>query len=133
MFRCPHCGQGKEIHYRGTRNEKITVIMEDTMQKVDSVIYKDNTCLPEQAEKFVKMMTNINKGTQDVQCTKCKETNPLDKWVEAYTDPLKYFEMESLCHCGGELWMDKIPGTSSYGFVCEDCGWVKPKAIVSGS
>ncbi len=66
-------------------------------------------------------------------CSECDGTGTTNDWIRAFEDPTIFFEMELLCHCGGELWMDQIPGTSQYGFVCEKCNWVKPNAKVSGA
>lgn len=133
MFRCPSCGQGKEMYFKGTRGERLHVVMEDDMEKVNHVFYKYTHYREGAEDKFLKMIPKVI--GQEIDCPRCPEAHTLEQWLEAKTDTLKYLEMEDgqLCHCGGELWMDQIPGTTQYGFVCEKCEWVKPKKTVSGA
>lgn len=116
MFRCPNCGQAERINFNGmviTQNEEMTKVYVDGEER-----------------KGIKLAPGF-----EIECHKCPEGNPSEKWMEAFEEPLMYFEMEhdQLCHCGGELYMDVIPGTRKYGFVCEKCEWVKPKKEVSGA
>lgn len=118
-FRCPSCGQAHEMELDGK-----TLI---TMNKEMNTIFVNG-------EELTDGQTLQVGGCETIKCHECHESDHTpEEWATAFTDPLKYFDMEALCHCGGELWMDQIPGTSSYGFVCEDCNWVKPKAKVSGA
>jgi RNA polymerase subunit RPABC4/transcription elongation factor Spt4 len=116
MFRCPKCGQAHEMKWADTvltQNKEMTKIF------VNGTEAENVQVTP----------------TLEVTCNNCNETNTVEEWFDAFAEPLKYFEMEhgQLCHCGGELWMDQIPMTSSYGFVCEKCEWVKPNQKVSGA
>lgn len=134
MFRCPGCGQGKEMFFQGTRGERLHMKMSDDMEKVEDIFWKHtHHHTPESQERFLKMIPKVI--GQEIECPRCPEAHTLEEWLEAKTDTLKYLEMEDsqLCHCGGELWMDVIPGTKNYGFVCEKCEWVKPKKVVSGA
>lgn len=136
MFRCPKCGQGKEMHYRGTRREELILTMKNTMEEIEEIFYKHTHYRPEAAKERVDQYLAMLEKNQDqtIKCPSCESNEyTLEQWREAKTEPLKYFEMENLCHCGGELWMDQIPGTTSYGFVCDKCNWVKPNAKVSGA
>ncbi len=114
-FRCPQCGQAHEMivgEHRLTMNKEMTEL------------YMDGEKDPEGLDIT---------GSLLVTCTECNEESPVETWKDAFDEPLMFFEMEQLCHCGGELWMDQIPGTRNYGFVCDKCNWVKPKQVVSGS
>ena len=133
MFRCPDCGQGKEVSFIIPAGVPVRLIMKDEMDEVETVIVDGEGEAAESPETFVETFKTSEE--QDIECAKCSETHTIEEWRDAHAEPLKYFEMENeqLCHCGGELWMDQIPGTRTYGFVCEDCDWVKPKKVVSGA
>lgn len=135
MFRCPSCAQAHEIRvvlkngepYAVRQNKEMTeVIFHNGMIEID----KDHA-LHESTEKRIKEETDME---QLVECPECQEVNTLANYIEAKVDTLKYHEMndDQLCHCGGELWMDQIPGTPKFGFVCDKCSWVKPKKVVNG-
>ena len=118
-FRCPVCGQAHEMHI--TVDDVTTVI---TMNKEMDALYVN--------EKHVPAGTLKVDGDIEIACPKCTMKNRVQEWIIAFDDPTMFFDMEQLCHCGGELWMDQIPGTSKYGFVCEKCEWVKPNRVVNG-
>lgn len=113
-FRCPNCGQAHEMEFNC-----ILLNMNETMNE----LYVNGT------KATHLTISNLN---MEVICSHCNEASKIKEWIEAFEEPLKYFEMDNLCHCGGELWMDNIPNTKTYAFVCEKCNWVKPKQIVSG-
>lgn len=125
-FRCPDCGQAHRLDVtQSIRVEMNKEMTEKTYFYLDVSVTNEN--------ELFDVKDTIQKNPEyNASCNNCDVTNPVHKWMHAFEDPLVYFEMENLCHCGGELWMDQIPGTSSYGFVCEDCNWIKPKAVVSG-
>lgn len=113
-FRCPQCGQAHEMvtaKYTFTMDKEMTKILVDDIDPTGGIHITWN---------------------EEVTCKECSTANDIQDWVTAFEDPLMFFDMEQLCHCGGELWMDQIPGTRNYGFVCEKCNWVKPKAVVNG-
>lgn len=114
-FRCPECGQAHEMI---VKDSKFTMNKEMTELKINGEPFFDGAGID---------------GDQDVTCGECEGTHDIQNWILAFKEPLRFFETEQLCHCGGELWMDQIPGTRNYGFVCDDCNWVKPKAVVSGA
>jgi hypothetical protein len=69
----------------------------------------------------------------NLQCPRCDAVHPFVKWNDAWINPGDYFEADDLCACGGELWWSHLPDRPAYAHVCERCGWVRPKAIVSGT
>ena len=72
-----------------------------------------------------------------VKCPRCNEEHYLQDWFLAWDDPLRFdtIETEHLCHCGGELEMDRVPNSQppKYAWVCVKCQWVKPNESVSGA
>jgi hypothetical protein len=135
MFRCPKCAQGKTVTVRGSRREVITITMTDDMREVEEFFHKHTHIREDEAKRTYMRKILNNRKDQLCECPKCKESHTWGKWEDAKYNALKYFEMDDpqLCHCGGELWMDNIPGTTAYGFVCDKCNWVKPRAKVSGA
>lgn len=132
MFRCPECGQGKTIVLRDQNEIMLVVTMNDEMNEIESILQDDVEHKGE--TEYTDRIAGAS-PLQHVICVKeeCGVSNELNQWTLAFQDPLMFFDMEELCHCGGELWMDKIPYTNKYGFICEDCEWVKPKKEISGS
>ena len=116
-FRCPACGQAHVMRVDGFHLE---------MNKEMNVLTIDGAKLSEGSKLYVP------EGHM-VSCEECDEANLSENWVLAFEDPTMFFDMEALCHCGGELWMDQIPLSNQYGFVCEKCNGVKPNAKVSGA
>lgn len=70
--------------------------------------------------------------THGIKCPNCKDVHTFEQWHRAWDFPMDYFDADALCSCGGELWWDKIPGTPRFAHVCEECGWAKPRAVISG-
>ena len=116
-FRCPNCAQAQEMMMTNGDEQY-------TMNKEMTEMYYEGKQLVEPFQCI---------ASEPMTCRACDETSDFENWVTAFNDPLAFFEMEQLCHCGGELWMDQIPGTRDYGFVCEKCEWVKPHKRVSGA
>ena len=92
--------------------------------------------LHKQRLEFYNLMSNVNVTDEDFNadadtrllCPVCGKESTLSVWVDAYVNPLKYFETGSLCEaCGGEL-VDCIENDSVHGEVtvakCEVCGHV---------
>lgn len=141
MFRCPNCARIHKIriseNYSLMSNEN-----SDVFHLIKEPFFKDNDILKafasmrkvkdiyEAAEYLMKIGEH---PVNDYKCDSCQETHDLKTWMDAYENPMDYFDAEQLCHCGEELWMDRIPYTNRYGLICEKCGWVKPKVVVSGS
>lgn len=135
MFRCPNCAQCQSIDLVLKNGEKYKVIMNKEMDKAtfsNGILTIDpEHALHESVSKRVKEEISLE---QNIECPKCNEVSTLEKFLDAKENTLNYHEMpdNQLCHCGGELWMDNIPGTTKYGFVCDKCNWVKPKKVVNG-
>lgn len=150
-FRCPECGQAHEMLFPVNNNAELVILTQSqTMSEVYvNVAFGDNLSrIPEDHPDYETIAKQINayvieyddsgrrikKNIPDtkVRCRKCEKESPIKNWFEAFDEPLKYFETENMCHCGGELWMDKLPGSNRFVWSCDDCGWVKPNAVVSG-
>lgn len=43
------------------------------------------------------------------KCKRCCQEDTVEKMIEAYNDPMKYFDTDNLCDCGGEIWMEYRP------------------------
>jgi hypothetical protein len=151
MIRCPNCGQAHSmtVEYKG--DVYLVKLNEEMTEQTLFVNGVPADGKNPKREEWIKQFEKIPVDTV-VKCDECHEVkttvqrvvkdgdmtteklkhNTIKDWLDAFEDPLKFFEMEQLCHCGGELWMDHIPGTTQYGFVCEECNWVKPRATVSG-
>lgn len=125
-FRCPSCAQAHEM------NISDAIVIKQNKEMTEFHFYTFDRLVTDDHEENDIMETIDKNPEYNSVCPECKEVNPVFKWRHAVREPLAYFEMEQLCHCGGELWMDQIPGTSQYGFVCDKCNWVKPKTVVSG-
>lgn len=135
MFRCPNCAQCQTIEVTLKNGEKYEIIMNKEMDKVtfknDIMTIDPEHALHESVMNRIKGETSLE---QHIECPKCNEVEALEQFFDAKENTLNYHEMsdDQLCHCGGEMYMDNIPGTTKYGFVCEDCNWVKPKKVVNG-
>lgn len=133
MIRCTKCGQSKEFSLKNSMDETIVFVLDDMGTKVvGSKI--DDVALGQDMNEAVEAAI-IAASDLEVTCVKCNEENHIVDARTAFEDPLEYFETENLCHCGKELWMDQIPGTRTYAFICDDeeCGWIKPTGAVSGA
>lgn len=133
MFRCPNCGQSQKMKVSLPNNEEMTLYMDANTEQYAMVVGGALHPKSEEKGQFYKEQLLNTDASQLTQCHNCYDTHEIEVWIEAYKVPLKYFEMAELCHCGGELWMDQIPGSNKFGFVCEDCEWVKPNKVVSGA
>lgn len=94
--------------------------MEKTVSEIDEAVFY--------VQEKEGVMVDFNQ-----ECPACHETHSMEDWIAASEQPMEFFDVENLCGCGGELWMDRIPYTNKYGLICEKCEWVKPAVIVSGS
>lgn len=135
MFRCPDCGQAHKIVVEFQDGEQGLLELSKDAKDMKLIIHgQEITEDHEFRDAYEQKIDSINQE-QEIICPECKFGDTLANFIEAHEDPLKYFEVEHLCHCGGELCMDNIPGTNKFGWVCEeeDCRWVKPNAVVSGA
>ena len=120
MFRCPKCGQARRMTIReGELYQPMT--MDKTYKLIEG-----------KAPVLVTEFDFINNFAV-IKCHACDEGSPSVDWKDAWDNPMKIFDADNLCHCGGELWMDQVPNTPHYAFICEKCDWVKPKSTVSGA
>lgn len=136
LFRCPKCGQAhkmmmitSEAYVVLTQNDRMT----ETYLNVDAGAL-GMTRVPSDHPDFDPIVQSIEQYPAEgmIACDECKGIAPAKDWFYAAEEPLKFFETENMCHCGGELWMDKLPGSDRFGWTCDDCGWIKPNALVSG-
>lgn len=140
MFRCPSCavqwklpltsGYSVLAHPHST-GMKLTIEREPItfFSKVDDV--ED---LVDLAQKLTKHDLALDThGDHYLTCPSCKEDSKFEEWLKAHEHPSDFFEADQLCHCGGELWWDRVPGKPQYALICDKCEWVKPKARLSGS
>jgi predicted RNA-binding Zn-ribbon protein involved in translation (DUF1610 family) len=133
MFRCPDCGQAHEIVAKLPNEEKGTFLLNEEMSEMTLIVLGTPIEEDHPKQKEYEQMVGDIDQSQEITCPECGFQDTLKNYIDAFNDPLRYFDTDQLCHCGGELYMDNIPGTSNYGWVCEECGWVKPNAVVSGA
>lgn len=82
----------------------------------------------------------LSKGIKETQCPNCGQSSETSLWFKCWDNPLisDKLESENLCHCGGDLWLDPLPAMipgapKKFGWVCDNCEWVKPNETVSGA
>lgn len=132
-FRCPYCGQAHEMYLRqGIR------ITQNHACEYAVAMWLNGTPVPFPSDQWNDMQYDyIDDPRQNITCTECGEHDFFWKWNLAFYNPLTFFEMdhEHLCHCGGEMYMEHLPGTDQYALRCErdTCRWVKPDSKVSGA
>lgn len=143
MFRCPNCARVHKLRLNPERS-----ILPDTNMTafwlVKEPFYQGNM-----AKAFTNMLVKMDLNPEapgydengnliipmeaECKCSFCDHVDSFEEFHNAWVTPIDYFDAEQLCHCGTELWMDRIPYTNKYGLVCDRCGWVKPDSIVSGN
>ncbi len=128
-FRCPHCGQAHtakdnvfDIELR--QNKELTVV---------SILSAGQQVLSPSTRYDGIIADYNNDGTQDIKCPVCAKVEPFWHWNNAFHQPLLYFEMDTLCYCGGEMYLQKMLMGNSFAPTCEKCGWVKHKSRISSS
>jgi predicted RNA-binding Zn-ribbon protein involved in translation (DUF1610 family) len=143
MFRCPHCGQAQIMPTKLMTGptEGIYLINSDVGRTGFGL---DKTFLADEkapANTWKEIDRENPEALKDiiwmaVECPKCHEVASSEDWFRTWNDPLtsEHLESENLCHCGGELWMDRVPNVypPQYAYVCDKCQWVKPRVRVSG-
>lgn len=101
MLRCPSkkCRQAMKFRIYKTK-ERIYVDGDEVTIK-DS---KENVLLEgEEAKKYIKSLY----GKQlKVYCYECHKGQLIEMCIEAHKDPMKFFDTDNLCKCGGEVWND---------------------------
>lgn len=144
MFRCPKCAKVHKLKLVGVDYAILPTTDMDEFWLVREPFYTGNL-----AKAFMNMLIKMDldperagyneKGELVIQpstackCSFCDHEDAFDVFLDAWQNPINYFDAENLCHCGTELWMDRVPKGRGYGMVCERCGWVKPNSVVSGS
>lgn len=59
----------------------------------------------------------------DLTCERCGATTAFLSWVMAGAEPIKYFDWwETMCECGGEMWMETTHDEQIVVYECERCG-----------
>lgn len=137
MFRCPCCAKVWKLRLTGGYSllahkdlNRWQIVSEPVKLTGTFIDVKD---LMDLAEKMDELGITFDfKGDNFLECPSCLNWSTFEAWHKAWNFPGDFFDADQLCGCGGELWYDKIPGTSRYALICEECGWVKPRAIISG-
>lgn len=132
MIRCKECGQSKAFSLKNANGEDIHF----ELNEINTHVVKADTEADVLEQEIALAVETALLAADELEITcKCGHTQDISEARTAFEDPLEYFETENLCHCGKELWMDQIPGTRTYAFICDDeeCGWIKPKGAVSGA
>lgn len=132
-FRCPYCGQAHKM----ICSPNIQV-GQDHAQGYLLQMSVDGVAVGFPSSEWNDVQYDlIDRPECEVVCEECGEKDAFWKWNFAYHKPLVFFEMdqEHLCHCGGEMYMEHLPGTDQYALRCErqSCRWVKPDSKVSGA
>lgn len=105
-FRCPGCGQSAVVWSDGVPvvrdivngNKCFEVTPAFEVGKAEDFTY-ERAC--ELSGDQVSIVCNEDAVCK---CPRCKHTNKTQEFVDAYLEPLKYFEVEQLCPlCGDEL------------------------------
>jgi len=114
------------IHKDGLLNQKSLAHFFISMEKEVSSI--------EEAYEYLRSIKEFTYSalTFGTKCLLCGQKSINDIYRRAFVHSIDYFDIEQMCSCGGELWMDKLPN-GRYGLQCEKCGWIKPNVSYSGS
>lgn len=132
MIRCKECGQSKGFSLKNAMGETINFELNDLgthVEKADTEADVLNQDIAVAVEAALLAADEL-----EITC-KCGHAQDITDARTAFEDPLEFFETENLCHCGKELWFDKVPGTNVYALICDDeeCGWIKRTGAVSGA
>lgn len=139
MFRCPCCAKVSKI--RLTKGHSLLISKDmDKLWLVKEPIRLAglNEWIPNDLGVMAHLLETKEleldtQGDNFLECPSCSTWSKFEAWNHAWNFPGDFFNADQLCHCGGELWYDPIPGTNKYGLVCEDCGWVKKGRTISSS
>ena len=124
-FRCPDCGQS------------VLTVVNDTIVMRDLENKEDNLCILtgvdlenfdyEEAKDHVSDIGAclVADGLTEARCPKCSSEKLIELWVNAYEQPLKYFECEKPCPiCGSEtVFSVDRSGTSVLKCDKDTCGY----------
>lgn len=112
-FRCPDCGQSAVLYANGQPVVRDIVNGQDCF----SVDFDKNSSLQlsyehacQNSGEQVRFM--VGEGLES-ECPSCGGVHPTQTFVDAYYNPLNYFETEDLCPlCGKELLLETSSGTT---------------------
>lgn len=143
MFRCPACARVWKLkltnNYALLANKNMNRF--DIVKEPIRITGKMATLYGEtQDDLVISLATHLkgtglqlqSKGDHYLECSACKCWSKFEAWLKAWKSPGDFFDGDQLCACGGEMWFDRIPGSNRYALICEDCGWVKPRVVISG-
>lgn len=132
-FRCPHCGQALIALYQPISGENELLVRNITLvspeiykarvvelPRIDDSdmlinIYKDLLTLL--GEKIVLVENN----EELCRCPHCLEDNTISDWIEAYNNPLKFFEFSNICDICGEEGNTVITALGEFIECKKDC------------
>lgn len=102
MFRCPNCKARKEFKIRNTgySYKVLESLSEDdnpVFQSKEFECKKGNENLMQDYEKYKYYR---------MTCMACGHKDKVEEFKNAFDDPMKYFDTQNLCDCGGEVWQD---------------------------
>lgn len=116
MYRCPSCRARKEFYVRRlgyryivkadskafTSKDYTVVLKKDLITRLLDLIRKP--LLGELTED--EMIEHAKHTGHEMTCSCCKHKDSVQNFMDAYNDPMKYFDTANLCDCGGEVWQD---------------------------
>ncbi|WP_422661653.1 hypothetical protein ACK8P5_26385 (plasmid) [Paenibacillus sp. EC2-1] len=134
-FRCPCCGYAHKMFLTADIKLKQDETLNNLYIEVTNLAGLHIVPYGPMFHQLIEGKSSEYPPEIEIPCMHCGEESPRWKWHDAYKNAYRHLDMDGdqLCHCGGELYMEQIPGTPKYGMVCERCSWVKPRAIISGT
>lgn len=86
-------------------NEKCRASLEFNIQAVGDRYKRENGCMTKVKEgKRTKPIEEVY--SYQVKCMTCGHKGLVKQFIDAYDNPMKYFDSDNLCECGGEIWND---------------------------
>lgn len=86
-------------------NEKCRASLEFNIQALgDRYKLEDGEMTKVKAGKRTKPIEEVY--SYQVKCMTCGNKDLVKRLVDAYQNPMKYFDTDNLCECGGEVWND---------------------------
>lgn len=86
-------------------NEKCRASQEFNIQALGDRYKVENGSLTKvKAGKRTKPIEEVY--SYQAKCMTCGHKDLVKKMVDAYNNPMKYFDTDNLCDCGGEVWKD---------------------------
>lgn len=137
MFRCPACAKVTKLpltkgHTLLAHKDLNRWTIEKTPVSIPGKV-AEVTSLSDLIDKLNEHGLELDaQGDNYLECYICQVASKFEAWVKAWDFPGDFFDADQLCGCGGELWFDKIIGSNRFALQCETCGWIKPRAVISG-